>query len=162
MFEEVFGESNVRVGIFDAALRGPGLERHFMELAGIEWFDGLVEVGARNVSMDLISTAFLNMLSCEYGLDRSVWRVAAAAMPESFAFPTLRSEMEDGLRGVVSTIDVSHPKLQDARDLLTEDTHALADSRPELTAFLDSFEAMLREVRSSLEAPPRRTRTTAD
>lgn len=107
-FEEAFGAPNVRVGIFDTALRGPGLERHFMDLAGIEWFDGLVEVGARNVSMDLISTAFLNMVSCEYGLDRSVWRVAAAAMPQAFAFP------------------------------------------------------MLREVRSSLETPSRRTRTTAD
>lgn len=101
MFEEVFGAPNVRIGIFDSALRGPGLERRFMHLAGIEWFDGLVEVGPHNVSINLISTAFLNMLSCEYGLDRSVWRVAAAAMPESLAFPTLRSEMEDGLRGVV-------------------------------------------------------------
>jgi len=161
-FEDVFGEENVTVGIFDTAILDPGLERHFMQLAGIEWFDDLEQTDTRNVSGDLISTAFLNMLSCEYGLSRKVWRVSARAMPQPYVFPILRNELIEGLRGAVSSIDVSHPKLQHARSVLTEVTQPSGDHRPELGEFLDSFEAMLGEVRIAFDVPSKRAHGVPD
>lgn len=161
-FEDVFGDSPVKVGIFDTAVRGAGLERDFVQLAGLGWTDDLVHTASRNVSMDLISTAFLNMLGLEYGLKRTAWRSYARVTTESRVLPTLRNRMTDELRATVATIDVSHPKLRHARPILTEAKQAPEDQRPDLSDFLGSFEAFVHEVRMSLDGPPRRGRAKRD
>jgi hypothetical protein len=158
-FEQVFGPTHVTVGNFDDAVHGEGIERHFLDLARIEWTDDLVSADSRNVSMDLISSTFLNMLGYEFDLNRSMWRHYARVVPTSYVLPRLRNDMIEGLRETIAAIDVSHPKLRDARENLTHAKVAPLESRPELADFLESFEALIHELRASLDERPRQRKT---
>lgn len=155
-FEEVFGEPHVKVGVFDLALQGEGLERHFLKLADVEWYDGFVDVGSANVSTDLITTTFLNLLGYEFELHTSTERKYTSVMSGPFVLPRLRNEMLDDLSGVVAAIDVSHPKLQNARAVLTAPNRVSLDRQSDVVDFLESFEALVHELRTALDQRRRR------